>query len=172
MGVELREIRDPRSDGGAPEPVEAAVRPRSFHGRDAGVMAGAARSSFSLMYLVFFRLSPLSGLIGFLLAWYATFLCIYGLVVRELEGRRFARDKVMTVIIGTAGFLVVAPLFAIAAYVLIKGFKGLTWAFFTKDAAVGGPSDPYDQGGVVHAIVGTLMQVGLAIVISVPLGLM
>ena len=103
MGVELREIGDPRSDGGAPEPVETAVRPRSFHGRDAGVMAGAALSSFSLMYLVFFRLSPLSGLIGFLLAWYATFLCIYGLVVRELEGRRFARDKVMTVIIGTAG---------------------------------------------------------------------
>ena len=172
MGVELREVHDPRSDGREPEPVEAAVRPRSFHGRDAGVLAGAALSSFSLMYLVFFRLSPLSGLIGFLIAWYVTFLCIYGLVVRELEGRRFARDKVMTVIIGTAGFLVVAPLFAIAAYVLIKGLKGLTWAFFTKDASFGGPSDPYDQGGVMHAIVGTLMQVGLAIMISVPLGLM
>ena len=146
MGVELREVHDPRSDGREPEPVEAAVRPRSFHGRDAGVLAGAALSSFSLMYLVFFRLSPLSGLIGFLLAWYVTFLCIYGLVVRELEGRRFARDKVMTVIIGTAGFLVVAPLFAIAAYVLIKGLKGLTWAFFTKDASLRRAERPLRPG--------------------------
>ncbi len=75
-------------------------------------------------------------------------------------------------VVGTAGVLVVVPLFAIAGYVLIKGFQGLTWAFFTKDAALGGPSDAYDQGGVVHAIVGTLMQVGIAIFISVPLGLM
>lgn len=38
--------------------------------------------------------------------------------------------------------------------------------------ATTGPADGLDQGGVFHSIVGTLQQVAIAIVISVPLGVM
>jgi phosphate transport system permease protein len=44
--------------------------------------------------------------------------------------------------------------------------------FYTKDLRTTGPLDPVTKGGVIHAIVGTLIEVGIAMSISVPLGLL
>jgi phosphate transport system permease protein len=43
--------------------------------------------------------------------------------------------------------------------------------FFTDDMAHAGTLDPLELGGVMHAAVGTLMQITIALVITVPLGL-
>ncbi|WP_239377738.1 phosphate ABC transporter permease PstA, partial [Frankia sp. Cj5] len=43
--------------------------------------------------------------------------------------------------------------------------------FFTRTMSVTAPSDPLTSGGALHAIVGTLLQVGVAVFISVPLGI-
>lgn len=174
MAMELRESA-PRPDE-AIEPdedvVELQTRPRAFHRRDWWVLIGCAASSFALMYLVFYRLAPLDGVVGFTIAWYLAFLVTYRLVVGELEGPRFARDRLMAVIVATSGALVLIPLVLLVGYVAMKGLRGIDWAFLTKDQNVGGPLDPYDAGGAVHAIVGTLEQVALAVALSVPLGIM
>ena len=33
------------------------------------------------------------------------------------------------------------------------------------------PTAPLSQGGILHAIVGTLIEVGIAVVVAVPLGI-
>jgi phosphate transport system permease protein len=152
--------------------VDVQTRPRSFHRRDWWVLLGCAASSFALMYLVFYRLAPLDGVVGFTLAWYLAFLVTYRLVVSELEGPRFARDRLMSVIVVTSGALVLIPLVLLVGYVIMKGLHGVDWAFLSKDQNFGGPLDPYDAGGAAHAIVGTLEQVTLAVLLSVPLGIM
>ena len=174
MAVELREPESRPDDDLRPDdrPNEIQTRPRAFHRRDWWVLLGCAGSSFSLMYLVFFRLTPLSGIVGFILSWYAAFLVIYRLVVGELEGSRFARDRVMAVIVVTSGVLVLLPLVLLIGYVVMKGLPGISWDFLTKDQRIGGPLDPYSAGGAAHAIVGTLEQVALAVALSVPLGIM
>ena len=60
-----------------------------------------------------------------------------------------------------------APLFFILANLLIKGAGSLSLDFFTKMPAPAGESG----GGVMHAIVGTLIIVGVASLIGLPVGI-
>jgi phosphate transport system permease protein len=43
--------------------------------------------------------------------------------------------------------------------------------FITKDMGGVGPQDPLNHGGVLHAIVGTLIEVGIAVGVALPLGI-
>jgi phosphate transport system permease protein len=60
----------------------------------------------------------------------------------------------------------VAALVAIIGYVAVNGFAALNVNFFTKEPTPIG----IEGGGVVNANVGTLIMVGLAIVMAVPVG--
>ena len=42
--------------------------------------------------------------------------------------------------------------------------------FFTEDMSGVGPSDPFTTGGILHAIVGTMIEVAIAVAIAMPLG--
>ena len=66
----------------------------------------------------------------------------------------------------SAAALAILPLAAILAMLLVKGAGSLDWNFFTKSAVpVGEPG-----GGFAYAIVGTLIIVGIACAIGVPVG--
>jgi len=86
---------------------------------------------------------------------------------RAVEGRRRAKDRAVTMAIASALGLSMAPLISVLYEVVKRGVQGLSWEFFTSDArgAVTG-------GGAEHAIVGTLVITGCAVVISVPIGIM
>jgi phosphate transport system permease protein len=86
---------------------------------------------------------------------------------RAVEGPRRAKDRAMTLLIVSAFGLAMIPLFSLLFEVAKRGIPGLSWEFFTSDArgVVGG-------GGAEHAIVGTLIITGVAVLISVPIGIM
>jgi phosphate transport system permease protein len=86
---------------------------------------------------------------------------------RAVEGSRRAKDRAVTMAIASAFGLSMAPLISLLYEVVKRGVQGLSWEFFTSDArgAVTG-------GGAEHAIVGTLVITGCAVVISVPIGIM
>jgi phosphate transport system permease protein len=57
-------------------------------------------------------------------------------------------------------------------FTVAKGLTALLHVnFFTQDQAGVRPLDPLSHGGVLHAIVGTLIEVGIAIGIALPLGI-
>ena len=58
----------------------------------------------------------------------------------------------------------------IIGFIVVRGIGGITATFFTQDLATTGTLD--SGGGLAHALVGTLEQVAIAVVISVPLGVM
>jgi len=66
----------------------------------------------------------------------------------------------------SAAALAILPLAAILAMLIVKGAGALDWAFFTRSSVPLGESG----GGFAHAIAGTLMIVGLACLIGVPVG--
>jgi phosphate transport system permease protein len=150
----------------------ARIRPRSFHRGDIVVLGGAAASSFALVWLVYTEVLGLQGVFGFAAWWYASFLVTYGLAVRELRGWLLAKDAVMTVVIASASLAMLVPLLMIISYVLYQGVHLIAIHFFVSSAASCGPLDPTSCGGVGHAIIGTLEQVGLAVVIAVPLAVL
>jgi phosphate transport system permease protein len=158
-----------RTDDGSEAP-EARVRLRRFNTDDLTATGGAAVSAFCAVWLVYERFTPLSGGLGFWLTWYAVFLALYWLIVRGRDGRMAATDRLATVVLTTAGLGLLVPLVLIVGYTVYKGWSALRPAFFVKDLRYTGSLSKATDGGGLHAIVGTLEQVGLAVLISVPLG--
>ncbi len=151
---------------------EVPIRPRSFHRSDALLLAAAAVASFALVWLIYTRLTPLSGAVGFVILWFGAFLGMYWLAVRELEGPLIAKDRLMAVIIAAGSGAMLVPLVLIIVFVLAKGLGTITPHFFTSTAEFCGQLDPATCGGVSHAIVGTLEEVGAAVIIAVPLAIL
>ena len=86
---------------------------------------------------------------------------------RAVEGPRRAKDRVMTLAIGSAFALAMIPLISLLYEVAKRGLPGISLEFFTSDAR-----GVIDGGGAAHAIVGTLVITGVAALISVPIGIM
>jgi len=69
--------------------------------------------------------------------------------------------------------LVSGVLVVIAVYTVFRGWKALVHLnFYTQDMSSTTPLDPLTKGGIFHAIIGTLIEVSIAMVIAVPLGLL
>ena len=133
-------------------------------------MGGVALAALSLVWLVYEQLTGLSGGLGFFLCWFATFLIMYWIVQRQRHDKMAARDRLVTVMIGGLAAVIFAALAVIIGYVIFRGYSTLRLHFFTVDQRHVGPLSPATAGGGLAAIVGSLEQVGLALLISVPLG--
>ena len=167
-------------DGGTtlPDVVATAVRPhhlRTLSGMsrsDHMNLGGALLSSLSLTLLLFGRLAPLSGPLGFVVVAWVLFLVVYGLLVSLDDSRPVVVDKVMSAVLLTAAIVAGIALASVIIYTIAKGWGALFKAnLYTDDMSSAGPADPITVGGIGHAIVGTLITIGIAIVITVPLGL-
>ncbi|MFS8199177.1 phosphate ABC transporter permease PstA [Streptomyces sp. CWNU-52B] len=93
----------------------------------------------------------------------------YGLGAR-VEGRRQAKDRVATSLVWVAFILAVVPLISVIWETVKRGVKVLDGYFLTHSMGVVADTDP--GGGIYHAIIGTLEQVGIASLISVPVGIL
>jgi phosphate transport system permease protein len=80
---------------------------------------------------------------------------------------RRRRSHFMVGLMGLAVVIAVLPLLLILGTLAVKGASSLNLAFFTKLPVPAGETG----GGVMHAIVGTLMIVGTACLIGLPLGI-
>jgi phosphate transport system permease protein len=135
-------------------------------------LVGAAVSAICLTLLLFGRLAPLSGPLGFVVVAYVLFLILYAVLVTVTETRPVVVDKLMTVLLGTGAAIAFLALFSVLIFVAAKGWAAITkMNLFTQDMSKAGPLDPLSKGGISHAIAGTLIIIAIAIVITVPLGL-
>lgn len=80
---------------------------------------------------------------------------------------RRAKSNTMVGLMIVAVILAVLPLVLILGSLVMRGASSLSWAFFTRMPVPAGETG----GGVLHAIVGTLLIVGVAALIGVPLGM-
>jgi phosphate transport system permease protein len=132
---------------------------------------GSLAGSFGLVFVGYYRLLPFSGLIGFVVCWYLVFVALYvGVSVITLPGT-LVRDRLAAVLIhGAAGLVLIAVLSAIV-FTFTEGRHAIVHLnFYTHDMAGVAPTAPLTQGGILHAIVGTLIEIGIAIVVALPLG--
>jgi phosphate transport system permease protein len=100
----------------------------------------------------------------------ALYLVAQTVVSLSVEGWRHAKNRLMTSLMLAAMVLAVLPLVGVLGYTVAKGLKRFDSAFFTHSMRAVAESDP--NGGAYHAIIGTLEQVGIAALISVPFGIM
>lgn len=91
-------------------------------------------------------------------------------VVVPRQPRRLARfvDRLMTVVLGCCLAVSIGPLLLILGYILYRGVGALNWDFFTQLPAPAGETG----GGLAHAMLGSLMLVGLATAFAVPVAIL
>lgn len=161
-------------DGGGDAPVqrsEEIIRIRSIDPTEVIVQVGSAVSAMSITFLLMERLTPMSGALGFVVMSYVIFVLVSWWAMRELRGSVRAKDLVARTLVWTGGLMAFVPLLLVVMYVIGKGYHALRVQFFTEDQRFVGALSEATEGGGAHAIVGTLQQVGIATLISVPLGI-
>ncbi|HZF91225.1 phosphate ABC transporter permease PstA [Streptomyces sp.] len=93
----------------------------------------------------------------------------FGIAAR-VEGKRQAKDRVATSLVWVAFLIAVVPLVSLIWVTVQRGVKVLDGYFLTHSMGLVADSEP--GGGIYHAILGSLEQVGLATVIAAPIGVL
>lgn len=93
----------------------------------------------------------------------------YGISAR-VEGSRQAKDRIATSLVWVCFILALIPLVSLIWETVKRGVKVLDMYFLTHSMGVVADTEP--GGGIYHAILGTLEQVGIATLISVPIGVL
>jgi len=153
-----------------------APQPRRLTGirtPDVLALVGALAAAFSTTGLLWTQIAPFSGLIGYVVMTWGLFVLFYAVLVSFDQNGPAVRDRVVSVVVHSLGALVLLALIYVIAYTFFRGWRALVHVnFYTQDLRTTGPLSPLTQGGVRHAIVGTLIEIGIAMGIAVPLGLL
>jgi len=157
-----------------PGPATAPPQPRKIRqvtGEDVMLMLGAGLSALCTTLLLFGRVTSLSGRLGFVVVLFLVFNATYAVLVSLTDERPAVTDKVMSVLLTSAALAAFAALFSVIVFTLWRGRSALPKTnTYLEDLSRTGPLDPLSQGGIAHAIVGTLIMTLLSLVFTVPLG--
>lgn len=114
----------------------------------------------------------LSGKLGFFTSlFFALLVFNFGFNYFQ-RGSAAAKNSLLQVFTAMAIVITLIPIVSIIATVVSKGYKGLHWGLLTKDMALASVNDPIVAGGLLHALVGTIIMVGGALIISFPIGVL
>lgn len=116
---------------------------------------------------------PLEGVLGFVVIAYVMFLLLFGLLTAFDENRPTVRDRLANVVMHSLAFLMLLALFSVVIYTTWRGVEPLGFLnFYVQDMSNAGPLDDLDVGGVLHAVVGTLIMISIALILTIPLGIL
>lgn len=165
----VRRTQIPDSSG-----IEDAPR-RTLRGvrvEDVFYILGSLAAAMATATLLFGWIAPLTGVAGWFVVAFLFFIGIYVYLMRLSAGGQEVRDKLATLLMVSAGLILVFALIFVVVYTLGRGAEALPHLnFFTQTMEFAGPLDPLTEGGILHAIVGTLIQIGIALAITIPLGI-
>jgi phosphate transport system permease protein len=154
-----------------PDGFDAPRRLRARTTDDVLALAGSGMAALAVVWLVFEQLLALSGTLGFLVCWYLAFLALYAAVTATSNPRTVVLDRVAATWIHAGALVVALGLATATVYTFVQGAPALAHAsFFTQDMAGVGPTAPLSRGGVLHALVGSAIEIAIAGAVSVPLG--
>jgi phosphate transport system permease protein len=139
---------------------------------DVLTIVGAAVGALGLTWLIYEQLLPWSGGFGFWVCWYLVFLALYIAAAAMQWTSLVVRDKSVAVLVSSGGIFACAVVIDQLAYSFVKGLPAVSHAnFWTQTMVSTAALSPLSSGGMLHAAVGSLEQIGLATLFSVPLGI-
>jgi phosphate transport system permease protein len=166
----LQQETRPAAPSAPPPAAEPRVLLRRVTPEGAATVAGAAAGALGLVWVLYERVLPFTGVLGFWLCWYGAFLALYAAMAAFQWDAREVRHRVATVAFITGGVLTLVIVLAQVFYTLLRGSSAVRHlSFWVQSMGFAGPESPLTQGGVVHAMLGTAEQIALATLFSVPL---
>jgi phosphate transport system permease protein len=116
--------------------------------------------------------TPLKGKLAFVIVLFLVAVIASAAISGIRRDRKAAMNSISTVMIYVAGLFVIFPLGSILYEIIKRGIGGLSFGIFTTDMAVTASDAPLNEGGLIHAVIGTLYVVLIASLISVPIGIL
>jgi len=149
-------------------------RQRQLSGSMVLELAGSAAAALALVWIVF-TVEGITAPFGMAVSWFVVFFAVYGVLCRRLHGIRIAKDRMATVGVWTGALIGMTALAAVILYVIGQGFAAVFSDFphfLFADMSQLGAGAKITDVGVGAAIVGTVEQMIIATVITVPLGIL
>jgi phosphate transport system permease protein len=169
-------MRPPVAPVSGGDGTDRPVRRRAVTRAMAIELVGSFVGAIVLMFAVFSieGLSVQTSPLGFIFCTVSAFFIAYAIVCWRRYGLQMMKDRLGTAAIWVGALVAFVPLIAVILYVIIQGGP-VVFAkfphFFTADFSQYTGSAPVTAVGAGAAIVGTLEEVALAAVMTVPLGI-
>jgi phosphate transport system permease protein len=135
--------------------------------RDAFILIGVLAAVHSLVVA-----TPLKGKLAYFVLFFFLYATATAVLAFSKSGAMSAKDAIARVFVTCGAILTLIPIASILTTIIQKGYKGIKPNIFTNDMALATPTDPLTNGGLLHAITGTIMLVSVALIISVPIGIL
>ena len=116
--------------------------------------------------------TPMKGKLAYAVIFFVAFTILDYLLSYFTQGKSAAKDVVARGFIVAGMVIVTAPILSIIEAVVVRGYKGIHLTMFTNDMRASSMNDPVASGGLMHALIGTFLMVAIALIISVPLGIL
>ncbi|MCX6402098.1 MAG: phosphate ABC transporter permease PstA [Propionibacteriales bacterium] len=157
-----------------PDAAPAVPRPAvgSPNADELFVRIGAWAAAVAVAWLITQRFLPLAGIPWFLIVFFAAGVVMTALLTTMTSTWVEVKDRVASAVITGAALVVGAALVSTVAFVFLRGWRALVHTNFLFDDMAGvDPKAAFTEGGVAHAITGSLIQLGIALVVTLPLGI-
>jgi phosphate transport system permease protein len=123
--------------------------------------------------LLWTEVSPFSGVIGFVVVWWILFGIYYAVLIAFDEDRMAVRDRLSTFVMLSFAIFIIFMLCWVIGYTFLRGWPALIHVnFYTQDGRFGGPLTPLTKSGALEAVVGTLIEIGIAMSFAIPFGVL
>ena len=127
--------------------------------------------SFFITLLVL-AFTPLKGKLAFVVFFFLFSSLANTIYSVRKRGRKALGETVAASLIFGGSLIVFLPVFSILFTTVRKGVAGLHLTLFSQSMANASFLDPVGKGGLLHALIGTLYLILIAMIISVPMGIM
>jgi len=134
---------------------------------------GSAFGSLGLAYVLYERILPFGGFVGFVVLYQVIKLALFAGVTAWSHPRPIVTDRLATAALGLGARVVFSSLAWTIGFVVWRGWNSMHHvSFYTHDMAGILPQSPVNQGGVLHAVLGSGIELGIATLITLPLGIL
>ena len=147
-------------------PTQPWHKPRAEQRRDALVYLARAGAAYAIVMV-----TGVAGPDGFAMVFFIEVLLLTIFRSRGI-GKAKSTNAIVSTVIGAGAVVAFAPWMSIFFSLVTKGFHGLYVGYLFGDMRVTTPDDELNMGGVGHAIVGSMLMVLIATVITLPLGIL
>ena len=146
------------------KPWKASPRERAT---DVAIFIVAILASYSVV-----ALTQMKGKLAYFAIYFLSLALLTSILKARVRGSAAAKDALISSLVAIGAVITVIPAASILATVLKKGLPGIHIGLFTHDMALATPTDPLTNGGLLHAITGTLTLVTISLILSVPVGIL
>jgi phosphate transport system permease protein len=147
------------------------IKPWAASPKDRAVTAASFLLSLAVTVLIV-ETTPMKGKLAYFFLFFLSWLVIDSLFVVGKSGLKGVRDALAAKFTLLGATIVCLAVFSILWATVAKGIQGLNLAFLTENMRNASLFDPIGKGGILHAVLGTIMLISIAVIISVPMGIL